>query len=433
MKGGGDVLEKHIDTANDIMQGIIFIVFGVILLLSKSAFVFTLIKASAILLILVGGVSFIDWLFHTHRRTLLLSAIGLAAVGVWLLFFPHLPAALLPMIYGLVIAIYAFSHLVTGVIFFKNKNPDWLTEFAVFAVYFILMSLLLFQPLIHLDVFMLFVGIYFILFGINHIRIAVKEILRWKDRPGKKRHFRVQLPILLASIIPHTMLVRVNRYIQEHSEMNQNVIADLKEDTPPDIEVLVHVTDKGFGAMGHVDIVYQGYVISYGNYDPKSWKLHEMVGRGILFTAPKEAYIPFAIKDSNKTLFGFGLRLSDEQKARVEKRLKEIMDNTLVFETDYEQAYKKGDYDTMESCQKFYANRLVKNTGAHLYHFKKGYFKIYFVMVTNCVALADSIIGKTGIDIIGNIGIITPGTYYDYFNRQFLRRDTNVISRTIYR
>lgn len=433
IEGGDLVLEKHIDTANDIMQGLIFVVLGIVLLLSKSAFIYTMIQLSAVMLLILGAVNFLDWFFHMQRKTLAVNAVGFILLGLWLLFYPQLAAALFPIIYGLVVAIYGFSHMITCIIFFKSKNADWVTELIITLVYFILMFLLLFQPLIHLDAFMFFVGGYFVLFGLNHIRIAIKEILRLKDRLGKKRHFRVQLPVILASILPHAMLVKVNRYIQEHSEMNQNVIADLKEDTPPDLEVLVHVTDKGFGAMGHVDLVYNGFVISYGNYDATSWKLHEMVGRGILFIAPKEAYIPFAIEDSKKTLFGFGLRLTDKQKERVDMRLREIMDNTLDFETDYERACQSEDEELKVSSQKYYANRLVKNTGAKLYHFKKGYFKIYFVMVTNCVALADSIIGKTGIDIVGNIGIITPGTYYDYFNRQFLRRDTNVISRTIYR
>lgn len=68
-----------------------------------------------------------------------------------------------------------------------------------------------------------------------------------------------------------------------------------------------------------------------------------------------------------------------------------------------------------------------------MYKFKSGPFKTYFVLSTNCVAMADTIVGKTGIDIIGINGVITPGTYYEYFNQEFLKSNSKVVTRTIYR
>ena len=46
--------------------------------------------------------------------------------------------------------------------------------------------------------------------------------------------------------------------------------------------------------------------------------------------------------------------------------------------------------------------------------------------------LADSIIGKSGSDLLKMSGIITPGTYYEYLNREFRKKNSMVISRTIY-
>ena len=53
-------------------------------------------------------------------------------------------------------------------------------------------------------------------------------------------------------------------------------------------------------------------------------------------------------------------------------------------------------------------------------------------MSTNCVVLADRVIGSAGTDIINLNGIITPGAYYDYLNRELQFENSQVISRTVY-
>ena len=46
--------------------------------------------------------------------------------------------------------------------------------------------------------------------------------------------------------------------------------------------------------------------------------------------------------------------------------------------------------------------------------------------------LADYIIGKSGIDLLKMNGVITPGAYYEYLNREFQKKNSMVISRKIY-
>ena len=54
-----------------------------------------------------------------------------------------------------------------------------------------------------------------------------------------------------------------------------------------------------------------------------------MIGDGVLFKVPKDAYIELCKKESKKTLFGYSLALTDKEKEAVEKRLAEI-DQLLV-------------------------------------------------------------------------------------------------------
>ena len=61
-----------------------------------------------------------------------------------------------------------------------------------------------------------------------------------------------------------------------------------KEEEARELEILVHTSDSNlFGAIGHVDICYQGKVISYGSYDPFSERLFGTIGDGVLFKVDK--------------------------------------------------------------------------------------------------------------------------------------------------
>ena len=53
--------------------------------------------------------------------------------------------------------------------------------------------------------------------------------------------------------------------------------------------------------------------------------------------------------------------------------------------------------------------------------FSSSEFKTYFVLSTNCVLLADSIVGKAGTDILSPQGFIVPGTYQDYLDLEYYK------------
>ena len=70
-------------------------------------------------------------------------------------------------------------------------------------------------------------------------------------------------------------------------------------------------------------------------------------------------------------------------------------------------------------------------TGKQKYS-KNGKYKTYYVMGSNCCYLVDDILGNSGMDILSINGIITPGTYYDYFNKELSKKNSNVVSKSIY-
>ena len=93
---------------------------------------------------------------------------------------------------------------------------------------------------------------------------------------------------------------------------------------------------------------------------------------------------------------------------------------------------KKKGKKLQERKYKDYASNLYKSTNVKFYKFNSGKFKKYFALGNNCSKLADYIIGKSGIDLLKMYGVITPGTYYEYLNREYKKKDSMVISREIY-
>ena len=71
-------------------------------------------------------------------------------------------------------------------------------------------------------------------------------------------------------------------------------------------------------------------------------------------------------------------------------------------------------------------------TNTRFYKFNKGRFKTYFVLGSNCVKLAETIMGKAGMDIIDLNGIISPGTYQSYLEKEYQRVNGAIITKNIY-
>ena len=268
-------------------------------------------------------------------------------------------------------------------------------------------------------------GTYLVLLGISNIRDG---ILFDKDQQGQElqRRFRISLPVIFAAFIPAESLKRFNQFLQKGSSAGHSGPYRLvkKEEEARELEILVHTSNSNlFGAIGHVDICYQGTVISYGSYDPFSERLFGTIGDGVLFKVDKEPYIELCKKESHKTLFGYSLSLTEEESQAVEKRLAEI--DQLLTPWDPPSRLQ-------EDGQPTYAYKLKYDLGAELYKFTSSRFKSYFVLSTNCCLLADSIVGQAGTAVLDVRGGIAPGTYQDYLEYEFEAPKGLVHTRTVY-
>lgn len=274
---------------------------------------------------------------------------------------------------------------------------------------------------------LLLLGCYLLMLGASNLRDGF-FFERIESNPKLKRRMRMTLPIFVTALIPISTLRKLNEWLSNHENQEGEVHSERKNDQVVDLEIFVHTSETSFFlAMGHVDICYQGKVISYGSYDPHSERLFGMVGDGVLFKANREKYIELCKRESQKTLFAYGLSLTDQQKAAIQTRLAEIEDLLIPWEPS-SQLMKRREGEVKHT----YSYQLKQEADAMLYKFSSSKFKTYFVLSTNCVLLADSIVGKAGTDILSPQGFIVPGTYQDYLDLEYTKPSGIVVSRSIY-
>lgn len=416
------MLEKKMDTLKLGVEGVFVFIIGVLIVLYRQTLITMGGSIGGFIFTLMAILSLVK--HHNIKIGLVELAVGLLHI-----FLPNIPLTLYMFSFCAIFLLHAFAHGITAVLDFRNNDYTWLKEAFLCFYYSFFGIIILINPLEYTIGILFLVGIYLCLYGLSDIREALVEHFKIRFKFQHRRKVRIQLPVLLAVLIPPQVLKAINDSFEDKEETE---FADVKIKEKPDLEVLIHMTPSGYSALGHVDICYHDYVITYGNYDAASYRMMDAIGEGVLMIVPKKDYIPFCKKDTGKTLVGFGLLLTDEQKRAIHKRIYEIFQDLEEWECNYKKAEKINDTITMNKSLKFYANRIYKDTKARMYKFNSGKFKTYFVMTTNCVLLADSILAKAGVDMLGTNGIITPGTYYDYLNRQFTKRKSHVISRTVY-
>ncbi|WP_231852555.1 hypothetical protein [Streptococcus sp. DD13] len=271
-------------------------------------------------------------------------------------------------------------------------------------------------------------GLYLFLFGGTNLRDGLFFESQLQQNHLKRR-LRVSLPLGIAALIPFSTLEWINHFLQQNSDEAMVEAYDESKplDKAPSLEIFVHVSPDGFGRMGHVDLSYKGTVYSYGNYDLTSLRLFGTVGDGILFKAPRDAYVDFC-NQFGKTLMAYQIVLTDEQERAVAQEIQELERLTVAWEpTD-----QVLDKDEFGKPSKMYVYRLRQEFGAETYKFVRSKFKTYFVMSTNCVLLADTIVGKAGTDLLGVKGFIAPGTYQSYLDREFERPYSMVVAREVF-
>ncbi len=291
-------------------------------------------------------------------------------------------------------------------------------RFVLVLINFVTALVLILSPLRYIELLSKVAGSYLIFLGIVEFLNDTKDLIAPIAKRSKIKHMSISAPMILSAIIPARMLMSINQLMKSEADNpkeNQN---------NADVEVFIYLSKNGPESFGHVDISVDGLVYSYGCHDPNARKLYGTLGDGILIEADRDLFIKEALEVENKTIVGYGITLDQNQKEIVKSRIEELLSRSIAWKCDYECG---------NTNAKDYASRVYKGTGAKMMKFTEKKFKTYFVFSTNCVLVVDHILRCAQLDLFNFDGIVTPGMYLSFLEREYKRMGSIVVSRNIYR
>lgn len=426
------MLKRHFNYFSMIATGIFFCVLGFSFIFSKLTpwnwLYFTLIIGIGV----AGFLRMINFIVNFRKMNhhfmqfldvvfwIILIIMSLANASLFYFLFPRL--------IGCWILLHAIVKVITISIKMKDHLPGWIHSLVFLIGDIVIVIILLFMPY----QFPLFInavmGSYFIIYGGNMLLDYIREVLPEHSGETLDHKIRLAVPPFLAAIIPPTLMHVI--LDKDAEDQARDEFEAVKKDIPIDLEVFVHIAPKGPAMLGHVDLAYRGFLLSYGCYDPHERRLFGTLGDGVILVAPKDSYIHNCLANENKVMIGFGIALNQKQKEALNQRLLETFSEFEDFYCD--EQLKQAGRPYKGECDD-YLSRVTRNVdGANYYKYKQGKFKTFFVVSSNCVFFITHLLGSIGLNLFDMSGIISPGSYFDFLNKQFKSDKSFVISRTVY-
>ena len=413
-----NIKRKQISIINNLLSGIGIITLGIIVIAGSINMYTKIVNLFVYIFVLFGLSKLLNFLLNkklARNRQMLLSVILNIVFGFLMLMFPKVPLSLLPLLFSIYLLFNSIVDFIDYMIL-KENELNLRFKYLFFSIVFLIISLIfLFYPLEKLNLFIMIIGIYCLLLGLNRIFEFIIDLLTDKFKLKVKHKFKMTLPLFFEAFVPKATLVKINKYLD-------SIIDDTEKKEESDLQIFIHLSNYGFNQFGHMDICFENKIYSYGNYDNKSKKLFNTVGDGILFCADnKEKYIDFCVNQGRKTIVEFGIRLNEKQK----KNLRSELDK-LIIDT-----YGWNPLDDNKK-NKDYASKLYEATKCRFYKFNSGEYKTYFVLGVNCTYFMDELLEESLPSIFKIVGVITPGTYYYFLDENYKKINSKVISKKIY-
>ncbi len=371
------------------------------------------------------------------RGSVYINALYNIIAGVMAVLTSQLHMMPINIIYTVYVFVNAAINFVDFLIDRRDNVPGSYKDFLNFLAFAVFGVILIFVPEMGKNGFTIVVGIYAIVYGAFQLWDFVFRCLPAPLKTRITGKFNLPLPVAITTLMPFmNMRSREVKNILDpekaERELKTYFPKGKETDIPPDMEVMIHVSRRGHGIMGHCDVVFEGRIYSYASYDLDSVSLFGGVGDGILVTGKKESYVKFYVSSSPREILSYGFRLSDEQKQAVREEISKIMEMVYLWEPPLMQL-AKNDPNAMGEDVSDWGSKLWNCSGADFYKFKSGKLKTYFVVTSNCVMLADQIIKKACSDnIVNATTVLTPGAYYDYLEHLLAMAGSPVFCRTLY-
>ena len=416
--------QKYISATGIILQALMLITIGVLIINIHMLLGNIATYTIATIIIINSSLSIFKNIFDKKVKLKIINIfkhIACILIAVYFLYNPELFIQIFPLLFTGYIAIDSIIKTITLIIAFESKLDGKLIAIIKTITSYVFLVILLIYPLLRLNITIILGGIYFIIFGVLYVIDAIYLAISNKNKNNAKSKFKVVLPVFISAFIPFKVISEINKmfYVRDYKK-----VIIKKDEEESNVQILIHIKDISNDKFGHVDIAIDNKVYSYGSYDESNVKFFSTIGHGVLFEVDKEKYIEFCTTNEYKNIIEYGIKLKIQDKKKLLKGIKDIKKDSYKWRclADIEKDNKYEDY----------ASRLYKATKAKFVKFNKGNLKTYFTLSTNCVKLVDTLLKQIDSEVMTINGVITPGTYYDYLNRMFKRKNTIVISKEIH-
>lgn len=422
---------KTISPFSILFSALISLLLGLLILFNFTFVANVTLNTISIVFMILGVSSIIAYIFNNGKRLLSKLIIGILyiALAVFIKFNPIFLGISIVRIIGIYAFLNFIARIIAAFVLYKNKVSSWFMGMLISIISLIFSFILLFHPQQYMYTVAKISGIYIILYSLTLLSDFFKETSYTNIIPDKvKRKIRIGLPLLYSAFIPQHLLEKINESIKVNPEKNvfiENKEGSIENKYYSTVEIFIHLAPDCANGFGHIDISIDNITYSYGTYDSSSNRLFTLISDGVLIEANTKKYIHFLNTKCNRSLIGFTLGLNKNQYDAIKSKIVEIKADCYEWKCNAQKYPNKRYADE--------TNLLYLITNCTFYKFKQGYFKTYYTLTSNCVRLADTIVGSAGLDLIAINGIITPGTYYNYLDELFKRKNTIVIEKKVYR
>ena len=420
------MLKKTINSTTYLISSILFSI-GCFLFIFKSEFTIHALSFLFCLGILLDAtIHCIFVLTKKQKNNALFRAIFDILFALFIYLHPNFFQGGLSVLTGIYLLLYSIIDSISYTLYKKNHIHGRFIIFVSCLIKFILSLFLMMNPTAKYQYVMFIVGVYFGLYSLSQLNSFISEILP-KHLKGK---VRISLPILIAAFIPRKLITLINKILENEHESDILQVQKENFSKKADIEIIIHLANSGTAAFGHIEVGFDGKIYSYGNYNMHSRKLFDSIGDGIICIANHDEYIQYALKNKKRYLVVFGISLTTNEKKVVKKRINKLITTTVEDYYPDLQLSEMGllpseEYHDMSSEIYKFANGKFKKITA-------GKWKKFFVLKTNCTGLVETVLNGVGLHILEFNGLLTPGSYYDYLNKEFLKKHGKVVYRKIY-
>lgn len=406
--------------------GSLLMVGGILLFIFQQNLIWRMNDVIGIILIVSSLSGFSDIYLKISDRTLkenLMSAIvpiSQFILGIILLFCNYFSIALLHIIVGIYLLATGLIHLLNYYLLIRDQVRGELS-LLIKGLFQVILGLTTVTISNSKDQLYVILSVYLMLLGFSYFQDAL-EFSEHTDTANRKNsnRFRLPLPVFLTALLPYNFINKVNQVFWEADD--KDILKLNHDDEQIDsnsIEILIHTGRTGFDKIGHIDFVYKDHVISYGNHDVETHILGGAIGDGVLTICPRDPYLDFS-QSRGTSIFSYQVLINSEMMVEMTDHMDELRQKIYPFEIE------------TDKQKQSYLGKLLQATNGNAYKFNSGRYKTYFVLGTNCIEITDEIIGSKGLNLLQSAGIISPGTVFDYLEKQLKLPHSLVTKRQIF-